>query len=142
MSVTKMRSSGLRAMKRTRLRPCAAILMPKPSGRSRSNDFPLASVMWCVAASNSWQLARAIKTAVRARFTREKLTQLSDPMSGRPSVGPTGIGLPRVIRTLSPTRGLRSVGLRSYDSFKKSLLKEHASLEIIPGNFLDVKVLL
>jgi hypothetical protein len=45
MSVTKTRPSGLCAMKRTRLRPCAATLTPKPSGRFKSNDLPLASVM-------------------------------------------------------------------------------------------------
>src|SRR5687768_2372024 len=78
MSVTKIRSSGLRAMNRTRLRPCAATLIPNPSGSLRSNDLPLASVMRCVAAEAVPQHAtRTQMRRLRVRFTREKLPQIS-----------------------------------------------------------------
>ena len=48
MSVTKMRLSGLLAMKRTRLSPCAATLIAKPSRQIQIEyDLPLASAMRC-----------------------------------------------------------------------------------------------
>src|SRR6185295_1090327 len=73
MSVTKIRSSGLLARKRTRRSPCAATLISYPSGRLRLKDLPPESEIGCGVSFrglDSCAGAPAARTAARTIWSR------------------------------------------------------------------------